>query len=195
MHQISRRILLAGAAGAVAGPALSQSAPRLPTLREGRGQFVEFEPAERVPDFRLKRLDGKEMLLSAYHGNVLIVNFWASWCPPCRREIPMLDALARTQDPPGVRVIAISLDQGGAKSVKPYLAELKVRDLPVFLDPDFRVARRADEATPQDPFRLFGLPLSYVLSPGGRNLGYFTGLVDWQSPQARLLLESAARRD
>lgn len=202
-HGPSRREFLVGAAGVMVGPASAQGMPQesarlpsshLPTLREGRGQFVEFEPVAIVPEFHLRRLDGRETLLSSFRGRVLIVNFWATWCPPCRKEIPLLDAFSRNPGASGARAIAISLDQDGGRIVKPYLDALRVSHLPVFLDPEFRVARRADEAGPADPFRLFGLPLSYVLSPGGRNLGYFNGLVDWQSPPARALLDVASRR-
>jgi thiol-disulfide isomerase/thioredoxin len=185
--------VMTGARAALA-PAFAQDAPPLPTLREGRGQFIEFEPALQVPDFVLEPLEGKRQGLHAYLGRVLVVNFWATWCPPCRAELPLLDALNRAAGQRGPRAIAISIDRGGREAVKQYLAALRLTALPVFVDPGFRIARRADEATPEDPFRLFGLPLSYVLSPSGRNLGYFAGLVDWTSPKAAALLAASAAR-
>lgn len=195
---MSRRELLALATGAAATAALpnsgvAQAEERLPTLSEGNGQFVTFEPALPVREMLLRPLRGEAVPLSSFRGRVLIVNFWASWCPPCRTEIPLLDRFARQERGESARAIAISLDRQGALAVRPFLRQLDVRHLPVFLDPDFRIATRADVATTDAPFRLFGLPLSYVLSPGGRNLGYFVGTVDWLSPQAQALLAAARR--
>ncbi|WP_284179510.1 TlpA disulfide reductase family protein [Rhabdaerophilum sp. SD176] len=163
---------------------------RLPALRNARGQVVRFADPAPVGRQVLTGLDGRTTLLERYQGVVLIVNFFATWCPPCRQELPALDALL--QRDPGLRAVAISVDREGARVVRPYLAGLGLKRLPAFIDPEFRVARRADEATPQDPFRLFGLPLSYVLTPGGRNFGYVAGAMDWSGPTARALLAEAA---
>lgn len=195
----SRRELLALGLGACAGTlpgplAHAQSDDRLPTLREGNGQFVTFEPPVLVREMQLRPVKGDAVPLSSFRGRVLVVNFWASWCPPCRTEIPVLERFVKQEQASGARAIAVALDQKGALTVRPFLEELGVKRLPVFLDPDFRIATRSDAATPADPFRLFGLPLSFVLSPGGRNLGYFVGIVDWLSPQAQTFLASAARQ-
>lgn len=162
----------------------------LPTLRSARGQAVRFADPAPVGRQVLTGLDGRSTLLERYQGVVLIVNFFATWCPPCRQELPALDALLQRE--PGLRAVAISVDREGARVVRPYLAGLGLKRLPAFIDPEFRVARRAEEATPQDPFRLFGLPLSYVLTPGGRNFGYVAGAMDWSGPAARALLAEAA---
>ncbi|KAF0227371.1 MAG: thiol--disulfide interchange redox-active center transmembrane [Beijerinckiaceae bacterium] len=191
----TRRNIVSGMAlMAATVPGRSQGREALPTLRSGRSQFVEFEPAMPVPDFRLTRLDGKRQSLHEFRGKVLIVNFWASWCPPCRTEIPLLEKLAGMGGDMPARAIAVAIDAEGARTASPFLASLNVKHLPVFLDPTFRMGRRADEARPDDPFRLFGLPMSYVLSRDMRNLGYFTGLVDWTSPAAGKLLQAAALR-
>jgi len=191
----SRRAILAGLASyPMASNALGQTGEALPTLRHGRGQFVELEPPAKVADFPLRRIDGSLTSLHRQLRRILIVNFWASWCPPCREELPILDKLAQQAESSTPRVIAISIDREGAASVRRFVTTLGLRHLPIFIDPDLRVARRADDATPQDPFRLFGLPLSYVLSADGRNLGYFPGFVDWSSSQATALLQALAAR-
>lgn len=162
----------------------------LPTLRNARGQAIRFADPAPVGRHVLTGPDGRTTLLERFQGTVLIVNFFATWCPPCRQELPALDALLQRE--PAVRAVAISVDREGARVVRPYLAALGLKRLPAFIDPEIRVARRADEATPQDPFRLFGLPLSYVLTPGGRNFGYVAGAMDWGGPAARALLDEAA---
>ena len=162
----------------------------LPTLRNARGQAIRFADPAPVGRHVLTGPDGRTTLLERFQGTVLIVNFFATWCPPCRQELPALDALLQRET--AVRAVAISVDREGARVVRPYLAGLGLKRLPAFIDPEFRVARRADEATPQDPFRLFGLPLSYVLTRDGRNFGYVAGAMDWAGPAARALLDEAA---
>lgn len=192
-RSVLRGFSLVGAAFSATVPGNAASPP-LPTLRSGRHQFVEFEPAEVVPDYQLRHLNGSRQSLHAFRGRVVIVNIWATWCPPCREELPILEALTNRAEQRGPIAIAISIDREASAVVKPYLTKLGIRRLPVFLDPDFKIARRANEATSQDPFRLFGLPISYVLSPGLRNLGYIDGLVDWTSPDAERLLTAAGSR-
>lgn len=192
---LSRRSVLGGLS--LIGSALSAQSvvaagsPPLPTLRSGRTQFVEFDPAEVVPDYPLLHLNGSKQSLHAFRGRVVIVNFWATWCPPCQKELPILEAVALKAGAKDPVAIAISIDKEASAVVTPYLARHGIRRLPVFLDPDFKIAARADKATSRDPFRLFGLPMSYVLSPDLRNLGYVSGLVDWTSPAGEKLLAAA----
>ncbi|MCZ8182662.1 MAG: TlpA disulfide reductase family protein [Beijerinckiaceae bacterium] len=187
MDTTRRTLLSLISTGFFVPPAHAQET--LPTLRNARGQAVRFADPAPVGRQVLTGLDGRATPLERYHGVVLIVNFFATWCPPCRQELPALDALLQRE--PGLRAVAISVDREGARVVRPYLASLNLKRLPAFIDPEFRVARRADAATLQDPFRLFGLPLSYVLTPGGRNFGYVAGAMDWSSPAARALLDEA----
>ncbi|MCZ8258824.1 MAG: TlpA disulfide reductase family protein [Beijerinckiaceae bacterium] len=185
---LPRRTLLGLMTTGLLVPPARAQAP-LPTLRSARGQAIRFADPAPVGRHQLVGLDGRPIPLDRFQGTVLIVNFFATWCPPCRQELPALDALLQRE--PGIRAVAISVDREGARIVRPYLAALRLNRLPAFIDPEFRVARRADEATPQDPFRLFGLPLSYVLTPDGRNFGYVAGAMDWAGESARALLAEA----
>lgn len=107
-------------------------------------------------DFTLTALDGKNWTLRQLSGKVVLVNFWATWCPPCRKEMPDLDTLYRKLSPKGLVVLAIS-DEDRAK-VTPFIAEHPVH-FPVLLDPGRRV---------NDLFVVRGIPKTFVYDRSGR---------------------------
>lgn len=84
---------------------------------------VQGQPA---PDWQLCGLDGKPIKLSDSKGKVVVVNFWATWCPPCRKEIPTLIALQKEYRDRGVVVIGVSLDQGGAAAVQSFASRMGI---------------------------------------------------------------------
>lgn len=79
-----------------------------------------------APPWELKDLEGKAVKLSDFKGKVVLLNFWATWCPPCRKEIPALIALQNQYRDQGLVVVGISLDQGGASTVKPFATRMKI---------------------------------------------------------------------
>jgi cytochrome c biogenesis protein CcmG/thiol:disulfide interchange protein DsbE len=132
------------------------------------------EPANRasMPDFQLPGLDGKIWKLSDHRGRVVLVNFWATWCPPCRMETPGLVDLANRYRGKGLEVVGISLDENGAEAVRPFVARYHVpypvllpdlnsslasaiESLPTTLlvDRTGRVSKRYDGAVPEEVFR------------------------------------------
>ncbi len=79
-----------------------------------------------APDWRLTSLDGKAIKLSDFKGKVVVLNFWATWCPPCRREIPDFVALQKQYADKGLVIIGVSLDEGGAAVVKPFVKKIGI---------------------------------------------------------------------
>lgn len=79
-----------------------------------------------APDWQLQDLEGKSVRLSDFKGKVVVLNFWATWCPPCRREIPDFVALQKQYADKGLVIIGVSLDEGGAAVVKPFVKKMGI---------------------------------------------------------------------
>ena len=94
-----------------------------------------------APDFTLTGLDGTPFTLSEHRGEVVVLNFWATWCVPCLAEMPALEALQREYEGEGVRVVGVSQDTGGVDEILPFAERLGVT-YPLLPDPAFSVATR-----------------------------------------------------
>ena len=122
---------------------------------------------------------GGRVTLADYAGRVVLINFWATWCPPCRAEMPALDALAGALEGPDLEVIALSTDRAGAGRVAALFAEIGIQNLEIMLDRDSAVAREAG---------VMGLPVTLILDREGREIARMIGDADWNSPEARALI-------
>jgi cytochrome c biogenesis protein CcmG/thiol:disulfide interchange protein DsbE len=116
--QRSFRLIRSGMAFLLAGA--------LALTLSGAGRAQESAARAKAPDFTLKNLDGKSVRLSDFKDKVVILDFWATWCPPCRNEIPHFIELQEKYGSRGLAVVGVSVDQGGAKAVKPFAASWKV---------------------------------------------------------------------
>jgi len=190
---LARRTVLGGVLGALA----TAAAPSLPAfaLSDGpppfgtaRHQFTILRPARMVPPIPLMRLDGTTATFASFRGKVVLVNFWATWCPACRIELPMLERLQESVGRKNLEIVAISLDREGRAVVAPFLRQLNIRKLQIYLDPDSRVARNGSNDQSTAPFQLYGMPISYIVGPAGGIEGYMTGEADWSSDEAAQLL-------
>ena len=79
-----------------------------------------------APDFKIKDFNGKEHTLAEYKGKVLFLNFWATWCPPCRAEVPEFVEAYKEYKSQGLEILGISVDEGGVEAVKPFAAKYKI---------------------------------------------------------------------
>jgi peroxiredoxin len=127
-----------------------------PQLAKADQLLAARESEVQKADFTLSDLSGKSWTLSALRGKVVLVNFWATWCPPCRKEMPDLQALAQRFADQGLVVLSIS-DEDAAK-VAPYVAEHKI-GYPILLDPG---------RTVNDRFHIEGIPKSFVFDRDGK---------------------------
>ncbi len=185
---LSRRAFLSCCFGAgLASPARTQTAEP-PLLRTTASQFIEIRPLVESPPLKLERIDGKTIALNELRGKVVLMSFWATWCPPCRRELPLLDRLGRIVEPSDLEVAAVSIDRAGKPAVAAFLKRVGVTHLRPFLDPEGRIAKHAGEDA-SSPFVLYGMPISYVIDRRGRVAGYITGEIDWTSAEALALLK------
>ena len=126
-----------------------------------------------APGFRLPSLAGGEVDLASQRGKVVVLNFWATWCPPCVAEMPSLERLHRSLSPEGVFVVTVSTDEDEAE-IRRFVAEHSLT-LPVLKDPGGRVAAREYHTT--------GYPETFVLDRRGRVLQHFVGPAEWDSAE------------
>ncbi|MDR3403930.1 MAG: TlpA disulfide reductase family protein [Chthoniobacter sp.] len=167
-----RRVLrMLAAAGATLAAASRPGKPlrAAPALLDARA-LVETSPARAVPAVSLFDADGAGHPLTEFAGQGLVVNLWATWCPPCVRELPALAALARRLRPEGVRVLAAASDRGGAAAVAMFFARHHIEGLEIWLDPN-GAAERA--------WGVRGIPTTLVLDRAGRERARAAGPVNW----------------
>lgn len=134
---------------------------------------------EPVPDVQVRDLQGKPVSLSDFRGRVVVLNLWATWCVPCREEMPALDRLQAAFPPERVRVLALSVDRGGDEKVTRFLEELGIEHLLVLRDPDMRTLRTL--AAP-------GLPATLIVDRQGREVLRRFGIYAWDGADVKALL-------
>lgn len=162
-------ILLNGAAFASSAPVACASPP--PDL----GKYQPAKEGKHIPTTAFIDRDGNEKSLADLRGQGLIVNFWATWCAPCVKEMPALDRLAEATGPRGLRVLALSADREGASVVRRFYDVNKISHLPVALDKMSRVARAIG---------IDGLPTTVLYNSDGREIGRVIGVAEWDTPAA-----------
>ncbi len=118
---------------------------------------------------------GGQVGLADFRGQVVLVNFWATWCAPCVREMPSLDRLQAKLGPEGLLVMAVSQDRKGLAAAEPFFREQNLNNLEIFLDPKGEFARAMGVA---------GLPTSLLVDDRGRLLGAIEGPLEWDGPEA-----------
>jgi thiol-disulfide isomerase/thioredoxin len=138
-----------------------------------------------APQSVLLGRDGKRAAVADFRGKIVLVNFWATWCAPCIRELPSLVRLHQARGGEDFAVIALSQDFNGWKVVEPFLARHDLSSLPVYVDEKTAIARSLG---------VQGLPTSVLLDRRGRELGRLTGDAEWDTPQALALIDHYLKR-
>jgi thiol-disulfide isomerase/thioredoxin len=182
-----RRYLFMAIALCVAGLAFwaisifrsSPDAPAPPPRAGAMQNFTPAEPPKPAPSARLIAADGTEKGWEAWRGKFVLVNFWATWCGPCVREMPSLQRLQAALGSDRFTVLALSQDLKGWDVIAPFLERLKLDALPVLHDPQGAAARG---------FGVAGLPATILLDPDGRELGRLTGPAEWDDADAQALI-------
>jgi thiol-disulfide isomerase/thioredoxin len=127
------------------------------------------------PDLKLKTVDGKDVSLADYKGKVVFVNFWATWCDPCRVEIPWLIAMQNKYGPKGFTVVGIAMDEEGKSVVAPFLDKERFDVDGQKLPMNYPIVLGTDEAA--DKFGgILGYPSSFLISRDGKIVTKFQGL-------------------
>jgi len=132
-----------------------------------------------APDFHVTTLDGRSVSLSAFKGKVVMVHFWATWCPPCVEEIPTLDRLYRTFFGKDLEILAVSVDDN-VQAVGSFVRKYGL-SLPVYLDP---------ERSSANLYGTFKFPETYLIDRGGVVRSKTIGARDWSSPDSIQYVQS-----
>jgi len=128
----------------------------------------------KAPDFTIKDITGRILSLSSLRGKTVLVSFWATWCPPCRNEMPSLNRLYKSYKDHGFVVLAVSTDRN-TSAVKNFLSQYPV-DFPVFMDADMQTSRQ---------YRVFSMPTAFLVDRSGVIIKRYLGEEDWDSPETR----------
>jgi len=148
---------------------------------QNSGQRVRIiQEGDRAPEFQLPSLDGRTVNLSSYRGKVVMVHFWATWCPPCVEEIPTLERLYRAYFGRGLEILAVSVDEGGAGAVGQFMQKNRFA-LPVLLNSDQSVSRA---------YGTFKFPETYLVDREGVVRRKIIGAADWMSPAAQEIIQA-----
>jgi thiol-disulfide isomerase/thioredoxin len=176
------------------GPAVAQAGSPQASLPSGPGRnplsvgemtkFV-FKPApEALPKVSFVDSEGKERSLDDWKGKVVLLNLWATWCVPCRKEMPGLDRLQTELKSDKFEVIAVSIDRTGTAGAKKFLDQIKVQNIVVLADPTVRMATT---------LRAAGLPATILIDAEGREIGRLLGEAEWDSPEAKALIKAVVK--
>jgi thiol-disulfide isomerase/thioredoxin len=126
--------------------------------------------------------DGAAKTLSDWHGKVVLLNIWATWCVPCREEMAMLDKLEAELGGKDFQVVAVNIDRGAADKPKAFLAEIGATHLALYTDPSGKLFSK---------LKAVGMPTTLLLDREGREIGRLVGPADWDSPEALALIKAA----
>lgn len=128
-----------------------------------------------APNFELTDIDGKKVKLSEFRGKVVLLNFWATWCGPCKAEMPSLNSLYLAMRDKEFIILAISVD-ASEKPVKSFMSEKKIA-FPVLMDKDKEISF--------DLYGVAGIPVSFLLDKNGIVTEKFMGEREWDSPDIK----------
>lgn len=153
-----------------------------------RGGSAALSERRSVPEIQFQDGSGRARTLAEFRGKVVLLNLWATWCAPCREEMPSLDRLQTRLGGPDFEVVALSIDQQGVPAVRKFYDELGIKALQLYNDPSaqagFKLATR-------------GLPTTLIIDRTGREVGRRVGPAEWDAPkmveELRGMVEASGR--
>lgn len=146
--------------------------------------FVYKPEPVALSDFKFVDGTGKDRTFSEWKGRVVLLNLWATWCAPCRKEMPDLDKLQAELGSDKFEVVAISVDRSGVNGAKKFLGEVGVAKLALYADPTAKLASE---------LKVLGLPATLLVDAEGREVGRLLGPAEWAGDDAKALIKSLIR--
>ncbi len=173
--------------GSATAPATTGALPAGPgrnALSVGEmAAFVFKKEPEALPEVVFQDAAGKERSLKDWRGKVVLLNLWATWCLPCRKEMPGLDRLQAEMGSDKFEVLAVSVDRTGLEGAKKFLDSIKVAKLGLYADPTVRMT---------STLRVMGMPGTLLIDAEGREVGRLVGPAEWDSADAKALIKAIA---
>ncbi len=169
-------------------PAVELAAKIAPLARGEVAAVIVAKSPLKVPNLAFQDASGKAMTLQDWRGRTVLVNLWATWCPPCREEMPSLEALEKKFGSPGFEVVTINIDTRDAEKPKAWLKEVGISGLKYYADPNAKVFQDLRSAG-----RALGMPTTMLIDPNGCEIGTIGGPAKWSSDDAVKLIEAALK--
>jgi thiol-disulfide isomerase/thioredoxin len=165
----SIRLLCVWIGGAALATAVAVSAPASQLPRN----FILHETPKPIADIRFEDEHGTASSLADFRGKVVLLNIWATWCGPCRREMPSLDRLQGLLGGADFQVVPLSIDRAGVDVVRKFYTEVGLRKLPIYIDTSGAATRA---------LATVGVPATLLIDREGRELGRLIGPAEWDEP-------------
>ena len=143
--------------------------------------FVFKKLPEAVPEVAFKDRNGADTSLKAWSGRVVLLNLWATWCAPCRKEMPALDRLQKELGSNDFEVVALAVDRAGSAAAAKFLGDVAAKNLGLYVDATARGATA---------LKAIGMPTTILIDRQGREVGRLTGPAEWDSEEAKRLVRS-----
>ena len=144
--------------------------------------FVMRPAPVAMPELTFMDHDGKQMTLADFKGKTILLNVWATWCVPCRKEMPSLDRLQAILGGPDFEVVAMSSDKQGIDAIDQFYLESGITHLNKYIAQD---ANRS-----LDKLGLYGIPATFLIDAKGQNLGQLIGAAEWDTPEMTAFLNA-----
>ena len=141
---------------------------------------------KRLPELAFADADGKPRTLGTFQGKTVLLNLWATWCVPCRKEMPALDTLQAKLGGTTFEVVAVNIDTRNLDKPKAWLDEVGIKRLGYYADPSAKVFQDLKQIG-----RAFGMPTTLLVDPAGCEIGAVAGPAEWASEDALKLIRSA----
>ncbi len=153
---------------------------------EAPSNFAVHEAPKPMADIRFEDGDGNEKTLADFRGKAVLLNVWATWCVPCREEMPTLDRLQTELGGPNFEVVTLSIDRAGPDAVKKFFSEIGIENLAIHMD---------SSAKSMFALGVVGLPTTILIDGEGRELGRLVGPAEWDSPEMVEFIRSKSIAD
>jgi thiol-disulfide isomerase/thioredoxin len=185
-----------GVVGASRNEAVSSCKAALDAARRvepfAHGEVAALKPADealKVPELAFRDASGQPRSLSDWHGRTVLLNLWATWCIPCRKEMPALNALQEKLGGPDFEVVAVNIDTRNPEKPKSWLQDAGVNNLAYYSDSNAKVFQDLKAIG-----KAIGMPTTLLIDPNGCEIASLAGPAEWASDDALKLVKAAMER-